>query len=121
MYKIECVEMDKEKSPASDFRIAEWLVQPSLNRLSLDDRDVQLEPKLMDVLVYLADNAGQVVSKIDITDAVWTDVFITESVITRSIAGLRLRSGIDEIKWAHEFRSAIKTRDNACDLIRISP
>ena len=97
MYKIECVEMDKEKSPASDFRIAEWLVQPSLNRLSLDDRDVQLEPKLMDVLVYLADNAGQVVSKIDITDAVWTDVFITESVITRSIAGLRRAFG-DDVK-----------------------
>ena len=97
MYKIECIEMDREKPPASDFRIAEWLVQPSLNRLSFDDQVVQLEPKLMDVLVYLADNAGQVMSKIDITDAVWTDVFITESVITRSIAGLRRAFG-DDVK-----------------------
>ena len=67
-----------ERPVAADFRLAGWLVQPSLNRLSFDERVVQLEPKLMDVLVYLAENAGQVVSKINITDAVWTDVFITE-------------------------------------------
>jgi DNA-binding winged helix-turn-helix (wHTH) protein len=86
--------MDKKLS-AADFRIAEWLVQPSLNRLSCGEREVQVEPKLMDVLVYLAENAGQVVSKIDITDAVWPDLFITESVITRSIAGLRRAFGDD--------------------------
>ena len=73
--------MDKKLS-AADFRIAEWLVQPSLNRLTSGDREVQVEPKLMDVLVYLAENAGRVVSKNDITDAVWPDLFITESVIT---------------------------------------
>jgi DNA-binding winged helix-turn-helix (wHTH) protein len=101
MSGIECPEMDSRDIPsrpvAADFRIAGWLVQPSLNRLSLDDEVVQLEPKLMDVLVYLAENAGQVMSKIDITDAVWPDVFITESVITRSIAGLRRAFG-DDVK-----------------------
>jgi DNA-binding winged helix-turn-helix (wHTH) protein len=86
-----------ERQVAADFRIAGWLVQPSLNRLSFDDQVVQLEPKLMDVLVYLAENAGQVMSKIDITDAVWSDVYITESVITRSIAGLRRAFG-DDVK-----------------------
>ena len=80
---------------SADFRVAEWLVHPSLNRLSRGDQVVQLEPKLMDVLVYLAANSGQVVSKNDITDAVWPDLFITESVITRSIAGLRRAFGDD--------------------------
>jgi DNA-binding winged helix-turn-helix (wHTH) protein len=87
--------MDKERPATGEFRLAEWLVQPSLNRLSCDERATQLEPKLMDVLVYLAENAGQVVSKNDITDAVWPDLFITESVITRSIAGLRRAFGDD--------------------------
>ena len=86
-----------DKPVAADFRLAEWLVQPSLNRLSWDERVVQLEPKLMDVLVFLAENAGQVVSKNEITDAVWPEVFITESVITRSIAGLRRAFG-DDVK-----------------------
>jgi DNA-binding winged helix-turn-helix (wHTH) protein len=86
-----------EGAPAGDFRLADWLVQPSLNRLTSDDRVIQLEPKLMDVLVYLARNAGRVVSKHEITDAVWPEVFITESVITRSIAGLR-RAFTDDVK-----------------------
>ena len=89
--------MDNEHSGGGEFRIAGWLVQPSLNRLTDGDREVQVEPKLMDVLVYLAENAGQVVSKNDITDAVWPDLFITESVITRSIAGLR-RAFADDAK-----------------------
>jgi DNA-binding winged helix-turn-helix (wHTH) protein len=87
--------MDNDRPPTGDFRLADWLVQPSLNRLSCGARDVQVEPKLMDVLVYLAENAGRVVSKNDITDAVWPDLFITESVITRSIAGLRRAFGDD--------------------------
>ena len=91
--------MDQPRVPghaiATDFKIAAWLVQPSLNRLSCEDHVIQLEPKLMDVLVYLAANAGRVVSKNDITDAVWPDVFITESVITRSIAILRRAFGDD--------------------------
>jgi DNA-binding winged helix-turn-helix (wHTH) protein len=87
--------MDREKPVPGDFRLAGWLVQPSLNRLTSDDRVIQLEPKMMDVLVCLAENAGQVVSKNDITDAVWPDLFITESVITRSIAGLRRALGDD--------------------------
>ena len=93
--------MDSTDTPAppsaSKFRVGEWQVEPDLNRISCDERTIQLEPKLMDVLVYLALNAGRVVSKIDITDAVWPDVFITESVITRSIAGLR-RSFGDDVK-----------------------
>jgi DNA-binding winged helix-turn-helix (wHTH) protein len=95
MVRIKCVAMDSDRQATGDFRLADWLVQPSLNRLSCGEREVQVEPKLMDVLVYLAKNAGQVVSKNDITDAVWPDLFITESVITRSIAGLRRAFGDD--------------------------
>ena len=43
----------------------------------------------MDVLTFLAEHAGEVVSKDDITNAVWTDQFITDSVVTRAIAALR--------------------------------
>ena len=75
--------------PTEDFQLADWLVQPSLNRLSRGDQSAQVEPKLMDVLCFLASRAGGVVSKNDITDAVWTDRFITDSVVTRAIAALR--------------------------------
>jgi DNA-binding winged helix-turn-helix (wHTH) protein len=84
-----------ETPAVADFRLAGWLVEPSLNRVSSEERVVQLEPKLMDVLVFLASQAGRVVSKHEITDAVWPETFITESVITRSIAGIRRAFGDD--------------------------
>ena len=73
----------------SELQLAEWTIQPSLNRLTRGETTVRIEPKLMDVLLYLARHAGQVVSKDDIAEAVWPNLFITESVITRAIAGLR--------------------------------
>ncbi len=73
----------------NDFDLEEWRVHPSLNRLRRGDDIARVEPKLMDVLLFLADQPGQVVSKDDIAEAVWPGVFVTESVITRAIAGLR--------------------------------
>jgi DNA-binding winged helix-turn-helix (wHTH) protein len=73
----------------SELILSEWRVQPSLNRLTRGEAIVRIEPKLMDVLVFLARHAGEVVSKDDIAGAVWPQLFITESVITRAIAGLR--------------------------------
>ncbi len=78
-----------KKATREDFKLGDWLVQPSLNRLSRGGESVQVEPKLMDVFAFLAANAGEVVSKDDITGAVWTDRFITDSVVTRAIAALR--------------------------------
>ncbi len=78
-----------------EFDLEGWRVQPSLNRLTRAGNTVQIEPKFMDVLVYLASRSGEVVSKNEITDAVWPDVFISESVITRAIAGLRRAFGDD--------------------------
>ncbi len=84
------------KSSDVPFSIGEWLVQPQLNRLSRSGcSDVQLEPKMMDVLVRLARTTGEVVSREDLIDAVWPDVFISESVLTRAIAGLRRALGDD--------------------------
>ena len=73
-----------------DFRIDQWLIQPQLNTIVLPDNStVQLEPKVMEVLVYLADRAGEVVSKKSLLQALWGDTFVTENALTRCIAELR--------------------------------
>jgi DNA-binding winged helix-turn-helix (wHTH) protein len=60
------------------FGLGEWLVQPRLNRLSRSGGTVvQLEPKMMDVLVCLARNPGDVVSRETLIDAVWPEVLIS--------------------------------------------
>jgi len=73
-----------------DFRVDRWLVQPQLNAIvSPDNISAQLEPKVMEVLVYLADHGGEVVSKQTLLQALWGHTFVTENALTRCIAALR--------------------------------
>ena len=60
----EVEELDLSRSA---FRVGEWLVQPSLNRVTRGDTTIQLELKVMDVLVCLAGRAGEVVSRRELT------------------------------------------------------
>ncbi len=74
---------------SGDFRLGGWLVQPSLDRLTLGGRTVRIRPRLMDVLCFLAEHQGVVCSKDDIIAGVWARAFMAESVLSRSIAELR--------------------------------
>jgi Tol biopolymer transport system component/DNA-binding winged helix-turn-helix (wHTH) protein len=72
-----------------DFYLGDWLVQPSLGRVSLDGRPVQVRPKVMDLLVCLAGSPGIVISKETLLNEVWRTEAITESALTRTITELR--------------------------------
>ncbi len=72
----------------SDFRLGAWLVTPKLNSLSSSDKTVRLEPKIMQVLVCLA-QTGDVVSKETLMRTVWADTFVTDDVLIRCISELR--------------------------------
>jgi DNA-binding winged helix-turn-helix (wHTH) protein len=91
----------------SELMLGDWRVQPPLNRLTRGEAIVRIEPKLMDVLVFLARHAGEVVSKDDIAGAVWPQLFITESVITRAIAGLRKALG-DDVRSPRFIETIVK-------------
>ena len=79
-----------ERRPSPEFRLAGRLVQPHLNRVVVDGSvTVQVEPKVMQVLLQLADRAGQVVTKDELLGAVWAGVFVTEDVLVRAIGELR--------------------------------
>jgi DNA-binding winged helix-turn-helix (wHTH) protein len=45
------------------FRISDWRVEPQLNTLTGPDKTAHLEPKVMQVLLCLAEHAGQVIPK----------------------------------------------------------
>lgn len=77
------------------FHLAEWLIEPELNRISRSGQTAQIEPKIMDVLVRLAAEPGEVVTKRQILDSVWNGDHVTESVLSRAIAELRSELGDD--------------------------
>jgi DNA-binding winged helix-turn-helix (wHTH) protein/Tfp pilus assembly protein PilF len=72
-----------------DFRLGPWIVRPSLNSIALNGRIVRLEPKAMEVLVCLAKQQGNVVSKEQLISTVWAGTFVGDDALTRCISELR--------------------------------
>jgi DNA-binding winged helix-turn-helix (wHTH) protein/Tol biopolymer transport system component len=80
------------------FRIGDaYHVEPSLNSVTGPAGIIRLEPKIMQVLVCLALNAGQVVPKEQLMRSVWPDTFVGDDVLTRCISELRRVFG-DDVK-----------------------
>ena len=79
---------EPQRVPA-DFRLAGRVVKPSLNRVVQGDATLQLEPKIMQVLVALAERPGEVVTRERLFRDVWEGAYVTEDVLTRAVGELR--------------------------------
>ena len=62
-----------------------------LDRLSLDgpSGQIELRPKSFEVLRYLAEHAGRVVTKDEIISSVWSDVTVTDDALVHCISEVR--------------------------------
>ena len=89
------VEVETRDLGRNPFRLGDWLVEPSLNRLSRGRTTIQLELKVMDVLVCLAERAGEVVTRQEIVDRVWATEFISDNTLTHAVTELRSALGDD--------------------------
>ncbi len=69
--------------------VGEWLVTPSVNQISRQGRQLTLEPRLIDLLVFFARHPGQVLTRDELIDNVWTRSVVTGHVVTQSISELR--------------------------------
>ena len=74
---------------SANFKIGVWRVEPGLNTVSNNGTIAHLEPKVMEVLVCLAAQPGDPVSKEQLLRTVWRDTFVSDDVLTRSISELR--------------------------------
>jgi DNA-binding winged helix-turn-helix (wHTH) protein len=77
------------------FQLGDWLVEPTLDRISRDGQFVRLRPRAMDVLICLALASGKLASKQNIIDAVWRTEYVSEHALTQVIAELRSALGDD--------------------------
>ncbi|MEQ9266481.1 MAG: winged helix-turn-helix domain-containing protein [Balneolaceae bacterium] len=74
---------------AKDFYIGKWLIQPSLNRVCLQEEHWKIEPKIMNVLLCLAEHPNEVVTREFIFEAVWGETIVVDMALTRAISELR--------------------------------
>jgi TolB-like protein/DNA-binding winged helix-turn-helix (wHTH) protein/Flp pilus assembly protein TadD len=85
--------MKATDSPA--IRIGAWRVDPALDEISKDGNTVKLERRTMELLLCLAEHAGQVVSLEQLLDQVWAGVVVTPDSVYHAIAALRRVLGDD--------------------------
>ncbi len=76
-------------------KIGEFVADPSRNLLIGDAGEFALEPKVMDVLLALATQPGNVLSRDELIDAVWKAEFGADERLTRAISLLRKAFGDD--------------------------
>ena len=71
------------------FHLNQWLIQPDLNRITGPEGPVQVEPRVMQVLLALAARPGAVVTRLQLLDEVWGDAVVGEEILTRAVSELR--------------------------------
>ena len=73
--------------------IGEWSADRTTNELSRAGDTVRVEPKAMEVLMVLAEHAGQAIGREELLAAVWPGVVVSDEALTQSIIKLRRALG----------------------------
>ena len=74
------------------FRIGPFMVEPLSGKITGPDGTQHVQPKVMDVLVFLAEHPGELVERDTLLEQVWRRV-TSEEVLTRCISELRRALG----------------------------
>lgn len=81
-------------SASRHFRVGPWTVDPGAHTLVRDDgATVRVEPKVMGLLVVLAEADGATVSRETLLETVWPGVVVTEDALSRAVSKLRTALG----------------------------
>jgi len=71
------------------FRVGDWTVYPNSGLFIKGDEEVKIEPKVMEVLVYLAQHRDDVVSREALEANIWTGTIVGYDAVSGSIIKLR--------------------------------
>ena len=80
-------------TPPAALQIGDWRVEPALNQISRAGECVRLEPKAIELLVFLAQCRGEVVSREALLTSLWPGVIVGDNALTQVVAKLRKALG----------------------------
>ena len=93
---------------SESFSINEWKVSPATLSIQKGEEIVKLEPKVMQVLEFLASRPGEVISRQELEDHVWEGTIVGYDAVTNTIIKLRKAFG-DNPKKHHVIETIPKT------------
>lgn len=88
-------------------RLGDLTVDPAAGEMVGPGGREQLDPKVMEVLVALAQHAGEVVSRNDLLARVWPRVVVGEDVVSRCI--YQLRRHLRQAGGADHYAALVET------------
>ncbi len=91
----------KKQQLMKGFQLNGWQVKPLAGKIYVGEKEIHLEPKIMDVLVCLACHQGEVVTRDMLLEQVWGRVIVSDDAITRCISELRNILGDTERERAY--------------------
>jgi DNA-binding winged helix-turn-helix (wHTH) protein len=90
------------------YRFGECVFDATAFRVTRSGVPVHLEPKALDVLRYLIEQPGLLVSKDEVIHAVWKDTSVGDNALTRLIA--QLRRGLGDPVHQPRYIETVPTR-----------
>lgn len=93
---------------SNTFTIGDWTIDARSNRISSSGKTVELEPRVMDLLMLFAARAGEVISKTEIIEAIWDEVHVNDDALTRSI--FKLRKALQDDARAPQYVETVSKR-----------
>jgi DNA-binding winged helix-turn-helix (wHTH) protein/TolB-like protein len=80
---------DRQEGAESSYRFGPYQLVPHQRLLALGDVGIPLAPKLFDLLLLLVRESGRVVTRERIAEAIWPDVFVSETNLRQKVWLLR--------------------------------
>ena len=71
------------------YRFHDYTLDPASRELQHGTRRIALEPKVLQVLLYLLEHRDRMVPKAELLAQCWPETFVSESALTRCLARLR--------------------------------
>src|SRR5262245_50941032 len=96
-----------DSDPGQGFQLEGLVVDPPTGDVSGPAGREKLDPKVMQVLVVLAQNAGQVVGREDLVSRLWPDTVVTDDALTRCI--YELRRQLSQAGGSERYRAMLET------------
>ena len=78
---------------STPFYLGDWQINPQLNSIQHAGKAKQLEPKAMDVLVYLCFQKGEIVTSDELLNQCWKAIDIGDNPLHKTITQLRKALG----------------------------
>ncbi|MFZ1700761.1 MAG: winged helix-turn-helix domain-containing protein [Pyrinomonadaceae bacterium] len=75
------------------FEFAEFRLYPHERLLTRNEKRVALTPRILDLLIILVEHDGELVTKEQLLDSIWTDNFVEEGNVSRAVSTLRKNLG----------------------------